>query len=81
MFKALVEFKFQNKNNAKIVFDSVVPEIKNENFLRSKSVIKLNGEKILLDIKANNKAAFKASLNNHVKAVNLSSKILYLEEW
>ncbi len=68
------EVVFDSKEKAKSFFESIQPEF-SEEFLRSKSTIKLSKEKVCASISATDKSAMRASLNSFTKPLFLFKKL------
>ena len=70
MFKLETEIKFDSIEQAKNFHDSIKPEL-GEEFSRSKTHIKRNGEKLDVKINASDRGAMRASLNSVMKPLDL----------
>lgn len=76
MYSAEISIVFDDLNEAKIVFNAVIPEINQEEFKRSKSLLYLKEKTLQLKVKAKDKNAFKASIYTYIKSIMLAKKIL-----
>ena len=66
---------FEDSNQAKIIYESVLLEINTAPDYRSNMTIKLEGSKIIIDITAQDSTSFRASINSVIKWINLSKEI------
>ena len=68
--------EFDDDNEAKIVYNSILPEIEAETNQRSISSIDLNDDKIIIKIISQDIVSFRASINSYVRWIKLSEEIL-----
>ncbi|MEI7961513.1 MAG: KEOPS complex subunit Pcc1 [archaeon] len=78
MFSLEIKLGFDSKDAAKRFFLSIKPEL-SEEFLRSKTTIAQNEEKLEIKISAQDKTALRASLNAFVKPLVLFGQLEELE--
>ncbi len=60
---------------ANLAMNAVSPDLFSRHELRSKTSIRQNGEKILIEIDAKDSVALRASINSYLKSIILSEKI------
>lgn len=77
--EGIFEIELDSHSQAKIVFDSVNPEIISSPSQRSKLSIFLEDSKIIIKISAKDSTSFRASLNSSIKWIILSNDILNLK--
>lgn len=68
--------EFDSKNDAQIIYNSILPEIEAEKNDRSKSNIELDDEKITINITSYDVVSLRASINSYIRWINLSEEIL-----
>jgi len=68
--------EFDDDNEAKIVYNSILPEIEAESNQRSITNINLNKDKIIINITSQDIVSFRASINSYVRWIKLSEEIL-----
>ena len=68
--------EFDDDNEAKILYNSILPEIEAETNQRSISSIDLNDDKIIIKIISQDIVSFRASINSYVRWIKLSEEIL-----
>lgn len=73
-------FNLDSQFQAKIIFDSVYPEIISSPSQRSKLEMFLNGSNITVKISAQDSTSFRASLNSSIKWILLSLEVFNLKE-
>lgn len=61
---------------ARIIFNSIKPEIDFEQNERSKTDIRLDSNEIFINIESRDVVSLRASINSYVRWINLSLKIL-----
>lgn len=66
---------FEDSNQAKIIYESVLLEINTAPDYRSYMELNLDGSKIIINITAQDSTSFRASINSIIKWINLSEKI------
>ena len=69
-----IKIDFESKKQAKIFFDSVKPELK-DNFNRSNLKIAQNNNILKVEISALDKSAARASLNSIIKPLKLFKEL------
>jgi tRNA threonylcarbamoyladenosine modification (KEOPS) complex Pcc1 subunit len=67
---------FPEEIHSKIVFNSIKPELNKLHQKRSKTKILNNKNTFLLEIKAKDLTALKASVNNYLNQINLINKLI-----
>jgi len=67
---------FDDENEAEIVYNSISPEIEYEDNDRSKAIISLKDNSIVINIKSKDIVSLRASINSYIRWINLSIKIL-----
>jgi tRNA threonylcarbamoyladenosine modification (KEOPS) complex Pcc1 subunit len=67
---------FPEESHSKIVFDSIQPELNNLHQKRSKTKTFNNKNIFLLEIKAKDLSALKATVNNYLNQINLINKLI-----
>ena len=73
--KSTIEVEFENGNQAKIIYDSIVLEFDTAPDFRSSMTLDLDGSKILINIDAEDSTSFRASLNSAMKWIKLALEI------
>ena len=73
--KSNVIVDFDNKSQAKIVYESILLEFETAPDFRSSMDISLDNSSILINIDAEDSTSFRASLNSAIKWINLALKI------
>ena len=73
--KSSISVEFDNSNQAKIIYDSIILEFETAPDFRSSMTISLDGSKILIDIDAQDSTSFRASVNSAIKWINLALQI------
>ena len=73
--KSSISVEFDNPNQAKIVYDSIILEFETAPDFRSSMIISLDESKIIIDIDAQDSTSFRASLNSAIKWINLALQI------
>lgn len=68
--------EFDNSTDASIVYNSILPEIEAETNERSKSNLKLDSNKLVINILSQDIVSLRASINSYVRWINLSEKLL-----
>ncbi|MDO5850861.1 MAG: KEOPS complex subunit Pcc1 [Methanobacteriaceae archaeon] len=71
-----INIKFDSVNDAKIIYNSIKPEISYANKDRSKTILKLEKNILSINIISKDMASFRASINSYVRWIKLSEKIL-----
>ena len=73
--KSSIEVEFENENQAKIIYDSIVLEFNTAPDFRSSMTLDLDGSNILINIDAEDSTSFRASLNSAMKWIKLALEI------
>ena len=73
--KSNIAIEFENNNQAKIVYESIILEFDTAPDFRSSMDIKLDDSKIIIDIHAEDSTSFRASVNSAIKWVKLALEI------
>ena len=73
--KSNIAVEFENENQAKIVYDSIILEFETAPDFRSSMDIKLDQSRILIDIDAEDSTSFRASVNSAIKWIKLALEI------
>lgn len=73
--KSNIAIEFEDENQAKIVYDSIVLEFDTAPDFRSSMTLELDASKILIDIDAEDSTSFRASVNSAMKWINLALEI------
>ncbi|MHA1231896.1 MAG: KEOPS complex subunit Pcc1 [Candidatus Helarchaeota archaeon] len=71
-----MEVKFKDKNKAKIIYNSIIPEVDFSPNDRSIVHLNLNDEKIVLRVESADFVSLRAVINSYLRWFNLSSKII-----
>ncbi|WP_407379106.1 KEOPS complex subunit Pcc1 [Methanobrevibacter sp.] len=73
--KSQIDVEFENSNQAKIIYDSIILEFKTAPDYRSSMDLTLEDNKIIINIDAEDSTSFRASVNSAIKWINLSLQI------
>ena len=73
--KSDITIEFDNAQDAKIVYDSIILEFDTAPDYRSSMTIDLDGENILINIDAEDSTSFRASINSAIKWIRLALEI------
>ncbi|WP_405303817.1 KEOPS complex subunit Pcc1 [Methanobrevibacter sp.] len=73
--KSDITIEFDNSEDAKIVYDSIILEFDTAPDYRSSMTIELEGKNILINIDAEDSTSFRASINSAIKWINLALEI------
>ncbi|MDR0911939.1 MAG: hypothetical protein LBM96_04970 [Methanobrevibacter sp.] len=66
---------FENDDDAKIVYDSIILELRTSPDYRSQIKLSLDGSKLLININAEDLTSFRASINSVIKWISLVMEI------
>ncbi len=75
-----IKIHFDSKNQAKIIYDSVLLEFETSPDYRSHMDLDLDGDNIIINIKANDATSYRASINSAIKWINLALEVNNLVE-
>lgn len=73
--KSSIKVEFEDKNQAKIIYDSIVLEFSTAPDYRSSMTLDLYDSNILINIDAQDSTSFRASLNSAMKWIKLALEI------
>ena len=73
--KSQISVEFENSNQAKIIYDSIILEFKTAPDYRSTMELTLEDKSIIINIDAQDSTSFRASVNSAIKWINLSLQI------
>ena len=73
--KSDIVVEFENANQAKIIYDSIILEFNTAPDYRSSMTIDLEANKILINIDAEDSTSFRASVNSAIKWIKLALEI------
>ena len=73
--KSQISVEFDNCEQAKIIYDSIVLEFDTAPDYRSTMDLALEGKSIIINIDAQDSTSFRASINSAIKWINLSLQI------
>ena len=73
--KSRIDVEFDNSQQAKIIYDSIILEFKTAPDYRSSMDLTLEGNSIVINIDAQDSTSFRASVNSAIKWINLSLQI------
>jgi KEOPS complex subunit Pcc1 len=68
----LAEFKFHAGNNARIIYEALLPEL-GEDYQRTKTTLLLKDDVLILNVDANDLVSMRAALNGWLRLI----KIIY----
>ncbi|MDO5825384.1 MAG: KEOPS complex subunit Pcc1 [Methanosphaera sp.] len=68
--------EFDSDSDASIVYNSILPEIEAETNQRSRTVMSLDSNRIIISITSGDVVSLRASINSYVRWISLSEKIL-----
>lgn len=75
-----IKIDFESKKQAKIIYDSVLLEFETSPDYRSHMDLDLDGDSIIINIKANDATSYRASINSAIKWINLALEVNNLVE-
>ncbi len=73
--KSNIVVEFENDNQAKIIYDSILLEFNTAPDYRSSMTIDLDGSNIVINIDAEDSTSFRASVNSAIKWIKLALEI------
>ena len=73
--KSQIDVEFEDFNQAKIIYDSILLEFNTAPDYRSSMDLTLKDNKIIINIDAEDSTSFRASVNSAIKWINLSLQI------
>ena len=73
--KSNIAIEFENSNQAKIVYDSILLEFNTAPDFRSSMTMDLDDSKIVINIDAEDSTSFRASVNSAIKWIKLALEI------
>ncbi len=73
--KSSIAVEFEDENQAKIIYDSIVLEFSTAPDYRSTMTLDLDDSNILINIDAQDSTSFRASLNSAMKWIKLALEI------
>ena len=73
--KSQISVEFENSNQAKIIYDSIILEFQTAPDYRSTMDLTLEDKSIIININAQDSTSFRASVNSAIKWINLSLQI------
>jgi len=73
--KSNIAVEFDNADQAKIVYESILLEFETAPDFRSSMTIELDESRILIKIDAEDSTSFRASVNSAIKWINLALEI------
>ncbi|MEE0940029.1 KEOPS complex subunit Pcc1 [Methanobrevibacter sp.] len=73
--KSDIVIEFENSNQAKIIYDSIILEFDTAPDYRSSMTIELDGSNILINVDAEDSTSFRASVNSAIKWIKLALEI------
>ena len=73
--KSNISVEFDNADQAKIIYESILLEFETAPDFRSSMTIEIDESKILIKIDAEDSTSFRASVNSAIKWINLALEI------
>ena len=73
--KSDIVIEFENSNQAKIIYESILLEFETAPDFRSSMTIELEGSSIIINIDAEDSTSFRASVNSAIKWIKLALEI------
>lgn len=73
--KSNIVVDFENGEQAKIIYDSIILEFETAPDFRSSMTMELDGSSILINIDAEDSTSFRASINSAIKWIKLALEI------
>ena len=73
--KSNISVEFEDSNQAKIIYDSIILEFETAPDFRSSMTMELDGSDILINIDAEDSTSFRASVNSAIKWIKLALEI------
>lgn len=74
--ETIFEIELDNSHDAKIIYNSIKPELSFAHNKRSTTTIDIKDNKIILIINSKDVVSLRASINSYVRWINLSNEIL-----
>lgn len=68
------EFQFEPGKNARIIYDSIVPEL-HQDYQRTKTSITLEGDRLALKVEADDIVSVRAALNGWLRLIKITDEI------
>lgn len=67
----LAEFEFDFGSNARIIYESLLPEL-GEDYQRTRSTLRLEGNALFLNVEASDIVSMRAALNGWLRLIKIS---------
>lgn len=73
----LAEFEFEAGSNAQIIYEALLPEL-GEDYQRTKTALRLENNKLILNVEANDMVSMRAALNGWLRLIKITHEIITL---
>ncbi|MDD5473593.1 MAG: KEOPS complex subunit Pcc1 [Candidatus Methanoperedens sp.] len=73
----LAEFEFEAGSNSRIIYEALLPELE-EDYQRTKTALRLENNKLILNVEANDMVSMRAALNGWLRLIKITHEILTL---
>jgi len=70
----LAEFEFRLGKTARVVYESLLPEL-GEDYQRTKTTLKLNENLLILKVEANDIVSMRAALNGWLRLIKITTEM------
>ncbi len=75
----LAEFEFEAGSNAQIIYEALLPEL-GEDYQRTKTALRLENNKLILNVEANDMVSMRAALNGWLRLIKITHEIITLKK-
>ena len=72
------EFEFDAGKDARIIYEALLPELE-EDYQRTKTALKLNDGKLILNVEANDIISMRAALNGWLRLIKITYEMCSLQ--
>lgn len=73
----LAEFEFEAGSHARIIYEALLPELE-EDYQRTKTALRLEDNKLILNVEANDMVSMRAALNGWLRLIKITHEIITL---
>jgi KEOPS complex subunit Pcc1 len=74
----IADFEFDAGKNARIIYEALLPELE-EDYQRTKTALKLNDGKLILNVEANDIISMRAALNGWLRLIKITYEMCSLQ--
>ncbi len=75
----LAEFEFEAGSYARIIYEALLPEL-GEDYQRTKTALRLENNKLILNVEANDMVSMRAALNGWLRLIKITHEIITLKK-